>query len=284
MDSASATRRPSKWLQKWRPGNSVRNPCVQHSWLICKGTQQKYTKLAWLFEGQKKYPPHHVHQSKAQDAHHMYAGHQKYPLQLQIEVDKWGKKAMLATIDLCMFGVCFLYPLRCGPETLLNICTLHSQTWQHMRLQRHSHSLVGTLLQDGRKSTSNTASRHDLTGFELRFKHTEPVLTEIYWHSNGFSSKTHCLVSTSIHWNVSSKFIFSQWLVIGRWFWAKKHCQKTGWYLSATKLENSSTLIHQLTTWQPPSFQSHVCCGFWLVFCSMVWPLNTYQLPIILHL
>ena len=63
MDSASATRRPSKWLQKWRPGNSLRKfrnrkPNVFNTgWLICKGTQQKYTKLAWLFKGQKNYPP-----------------------------------------------------------------------------------------------------------------------------------------------------------------------------------------------------------------------------------
>ena len=60
MDSASATRRPSKWLQKWRPGNSrkFRSEAerVQHSWLICKGTQQKYTKLALLFKGQKESP------------------------------------------------------------------------------------------------------------------------------------------------------------------------------------------------------------------------------------
>ena len=123
----------------------------------------------------------------------MHAGQQKIPTTVANWSWHMGKESNGCNLwsGKCQFWVAclvfaFCYPLTCGPETLLHICTLHSQTWQKLaRLQRHSHSLVGTLLQDGRKSTSNTASRHDLTGFELRFKHTEPVLTEIYWHSNG---------------------------------------------------------------------------------------------------
>lgn len=153
-------------------GNSVRNPCgsTQPGW-FAKGPNKNILKLAWLFKGQKESPwpcatvwpdgvmmsscpwcPHHVTcPSKAQDAaHHMYAGHQKYPLQLQIEVDKWGKKAMVATMDLenvNLWVACLVFaffnPLRCGSKTLLHICTLHSQTWQQVSAPAKAFAQLG---------------------------------------------------------------------------------------------------------------------------------------------
>ena len=50
-DSSPIEMTPKMATWKFRKFRN-RKPCVtQHSWLSCKGTQQKYTKLAWLFKG-----------------------------------------------------------------------------------------------------------------------------------------------------------------------------------------------------------------------------------------
>lgn len=154
-DSSPIEMTPKMATWKFRSEIPFGSPVVQHSWLICKGIQQKYTRLACLFEGQKESPwpradgvmmsscpwcPHHVHvQGRLKMLPIICMPATKnthYSCKLKLSMGKEsngcnhgsGKCQFLG----CMFGVCFFNPLRYGPETLLNICTLHSHTWQQV--------------------------------------------------------------------------------------------------------------------------------------------------------
>ncbi len=67
MDSASATRRPSRWLQKWRPGSIPDVRSVICSWLICSwDLTKKYAKKLTFLLKDKRNPPLALGQCRCQ--------------------------------------------------------------------------------------------------------------------------------------------------------------------------------------------------------------------------